>query len=331
MSQQSNGYWALQVGQLSDDFSGVALCKHPVPQVREQQVLVRVRAAALNFPDVLLTQGLYQLKPSLPFVPGFEASGEVMAVGAGVTHVRVGDAVVVKARLGALAEVLLAEAADVRLKPDTLSWAEAAGYTVAGLTAWVSLVHRGRLQSGETLVVHGATGGTGMAAIQLGRHLGARVIATGRSLGKLSAAQAVGAHEVLALGPGLRERLLALTDQRGVDVVFDPVGGDVFDESLRALAWEGRLLVIGFVSGRAAQLGSNYLLIKGISVLGVRAGEFARRNPAGGALALQAVDALAAQGVLRPHIDAEFPLAQAVQALQRLAEGGVAGKVVVTM
>ena len=323
---------ALVVEQLSPDFSGMALREAPVSQPGPDQVLVRVRAAALNFPDVLLTQGNYQFKPEPPFVPGLEAAGEVVAVGSGVEHVGPGDAVVVLTRQGGtLAEMMIADKKEVRPKPANLDWAEAAAYTAAGMTAYVSLVHRGRLQAGETLLVHGATGGTGLATVQLGRHLGARVIATGRSLEKLEAARAAGAHEVLQAGPTLRDELLRVTGDKGVDVVFDPVGGDVFDASLRALGWEGRVLVVGFVGGRIAELKSNYVLIKNISVIGVRAGEFIRRDPVQGARALQEIDALAAQGVLRPHVSATFPLAHGVQALGLLARGGATGKIVVTM
>ena len=324
-------YLALQVQQLSDDFSGVHLTPLTPPPLGPQQVLVRMRAASLNFPDVLMTRGAYQLKPDLPFVPGVEGAGEVVAVGDAVTHVKSGDAVVAMNRQGALAEMMVAEASAVHALPAGLSWAEAAAYSVAGLTAYVALVHRGRVQAGETVVVHGATGGTGIAAIQLAKHLGARVIATGRSLDKLALARQAGADDLLVIDAHLRENLLGLTAQRGADVVFDPIGGEVFDASLRALAWEGRMLVIGFVSGRAAELRSNYVLIKGLSVIGVRAGEFARRNPALGAQARQAVDELAAQGVLKPLVTASFPLRDGILALQRMAEGQTAGKVVVTM
>lgn len=324
-------YLALQVQQLSDDFSGVHLTSLTPPSLGSQQVLVRMRAASLNFPDVLMTRGAYQLKPDLPFVPGVEGAGEVVAVGDAVTHVKPGDAVVAMNRQGALAEMMVAEASAVHALPAGLSWAEAAAYSVAGLTAYVALVHRGRVQAGEIVVVHGATGGTGIAAIQLAKHLGARVIATGRSLDKLALARQAGADDLLVIDERLRENLLGLTAQRGADVVFDPIGGDVFDASLRALAWEGRMLVIGFVSGRAAELRSNYVLIKGLSVIGVRAGEFARRNPTLGAQARQAVDELAAQGVLKPLVTASFPLRDGILALQRMAEGQTAGKVVVTM
>ncbi|WP_423460277.1 NADPH:quinone oxidoreductase family protein [Ottowia sp. VDI28] len=243
-------YTALVVEQLSPDFSGVVLRDLDTPMPGPGEVLIRVRAAALNFPDVLLTQGNYQFKPNPPFVPGLEAAGEVVVAGEGVAHVKPGDAVMAQTRQGgALARMMVADAKEVRRMPPNLDWAEAAAHSVAGITAYVSLIERGRLEAGETLLVHGASGGTGMATVQLGRHLGARVIATGRSPEKLEAARSAGAHEVLQVGPNLKDDILRVTDGEGVDVVFDTVGGDVFDASLRALAWGGRLLVVGFLGG----------------------------------------------------------------------------------
>lgn len=325
-------YPALVVERLTPDFSGVAIRALPVPAPAQGQVLVRVRAAALNFPDVLLTQGNYQFKPEPPFVPGLEAAGEVAAVGEGVENVKVGDAVIAQTKQGgALGGMMLAGASDVRRMPDNLDWGEAAALSMAGMTAYVSLVERARLQAGETLVVHGASGGTGLATVQLGRHLGARVIATGRSLEKLEAARAAGAHELLQVGPDLRDDILRLTDGRGADVVFDTIGGDVFDASVRSLNWGGRLLVIGFLAGRMAEIKSNYLLIKNISVIGVRAGEFVRRDRVRGLQALQYIDGLASQGIMRPVVSARFGLDDSVSALRLLANGGATGKVVVTI
>lgn len=327
-----NTHAALVVEKLSDDFSGVALRSLPTPSPGPSQVLVRVRAAALNFPDVLLTQGNYQFKPELPFVPGLEAAGEVAAVGTDVHHVKPGDAVVAQRRQGgALARMMIAEADEVRPMPANLEWGEAAAYSAAGMTAFVSLVHRAQIAAGETLLVHGASGGTGLATVQLGRHLGARVIATGRSPEKLEVARAMGAHEVIQVGANLRDEILRVTDGKGVDVVFDTIGGDVFDASLRAMAWGGRLLVVGFLGGRIADLKSNYVLIKNLSVIGVRAGEFVRRDRVTGERVMRQVDALAAQGVLKPHIGARLPLEEGVQALGMLARGQTTGKIVVTM
>lgn len=324
-------YRALQVSALSNDFSGTALVTQQIPAIADDAVLIRVKAASLNFPDVLMTQGTYQFKPELPFVPGLEASGEVVAVGQAVAHVRVGDAVIAMVRQGGLAEYLIAKPHEVRRMPANLSWAQGASYSVAGLTAYVALVSRGQAGAKETLVVHGATGGTGLAAVQLGKHLGMRVIATGRSLAKLEIARQMGADHLIEISTALRDDVLAATQGRGADVVFDPIGGDVFDASVRALAWGGRLLVIGFVSGDAGQVRSNYALIKGISIVGVRAGEFVRRDPERGQAALAAIDGLAAQGVLLPPIGEQFAFADAKAALERLASGSIAGKLVVSM
>jgi NADPH:quinone reductase len=328
----SSQYTALVVEKLTDDFSGVALRELSTPVPGPGQVLIAVRAAALNFPDVLLTQGNYQFKPEVPFVPGLEASGEVVAVGSGVDHVKAGDRVVAAAKQGgALGQMMLADAAEVRPMPPNLDWEEAAAYWLVGITAYVSLVQRATLSAGETLLVHGASGGTGLAAVQLGRHLGARVIATGRSSQKLELARTMGAHEVIQLGGDLREDIQRITRGAGVDVVFDPIGGDVFDASLRALAWGGRLLVVGFVSGRAAEARSNYILIKNLSVIGVRAGETVRRDRSVGAQISREVDSLAGEGVLKPFIGQRFLLRDAADALRALFKGSVSGKIVVTM
>lgn len=325
-------YDALVVEALTDDFSGIALRSLATPAAGPGQVLVAVRAAALNFPDVLLTQGKYQFRPEPPFVPGLEAAGEVVAVGAGVDHVQPGDAVVAGARQGgALARMMLAQAREVRRMPANLDWAEAAAYSTVGITAWVALVQRAQLGAGEILLVHGAGGGTGLAAVQLGRHLGARVIATGRSPQKLDIARAMGAHEVIHLGGDLREEILRLTDGAGVDVVFDPVGGELFDASLRAMAWGGRMLVVGFVAGQPAAVKPNYILIKNISIIGVRAGEAMRRDLALGSRIMQQVDSLAAEHVLKPHIGARFRLEDGVEAMRALVQASAPGKVVVTM
>ncbi|HYN58443.1 MAG TPA: NADPH:quinone oxidoreductase family protein [Rubrivivax sp.] len=335
--------------ELSADFSGLRLVQLPASPCPSGAVRVRVRAAALNFPDLLMTQGKYQLKPPLPFVVGMECAGEVVELGAGVHTLALGDAVCFGAHGGAFAEELVAPAMDVRPLPHGFSMAEGAAYGVTALTAWVALVRRGMLQPGETLLVHGASGGTGLAAVQLGRHLGATVIATGRSPPKLQAAREHGAHHLVvldaphrpdaphAIAPGQRPcagmigRVKALTGGAGADVIFDPVGGDVFDASVHCIAWGGRLLVVGFAGGRIATIGSNLPLIKGFSVVGVRAGEYGRRDPERGLQNRQAVDALAARGLFRPHIGARFAFEQAIDAFRAMADRRVAGKIVLEL
>jgi NADPH2:quinone reductase len=320
---------ALVCETLTDDLSGMAVRKLPTPVPGPNQVLLRVRAAALNFPDYLMTQGRYQFKPPMPFVPGLEAAGEVVATGNNVLHVRPGDAVVAHARYGAVASAMLADASEVRPIPPGLDWAGAAAFHAAAITAYVGLVRRAHLQAGETLLVHGASGGVGMACVQLGRHLGARVIATGRSEEKLAIVKAHGAQETINLAGDLREEVLRLTDGHGADVVVDTVGGDVFDASLRCMAWGGRMLVVGFVGGRIPEVKANYILIKNLAILGVRAGEYGRRDPQRGAENVREIDRLASAGVFRPYIGARLSIDQAVEGLRMLAAGQVTGKVVV--
>jgi NADPH:quinone reductase len=319
---------------LSADFSGLQLVQRPSPAVAANEVRVRVRAAALNFPDLLMAQGKYQLRPPLPYVAGMECAGVVAETGAAMPHLSVGDAVCFGAHGGAFVEELVAPASELRRVPPGFSLAEGAAYGVTALTAWVALVRRGALQAGETLLVHGASGGTGLAAVQLGRHLGAMVIATGSSAHKLQAARELGAHHAIVLEPGaagLSDAVKALTGTRGADVVFDPVGGDLFDASMHCMAWGGRLLVVGFASGRIASVPSNLLLIKGFSVVGVRAGEYGRRDPERGLQNRRAVEALASQGLFRPHIGARFAFEQLPEACRAMVERRVAGKIVLEM
>jgi NADPH2:quinone reductase len=316
---------------LSADLSGLALRDIEVPAPGPAQVLVRVRAAALNYPDLLMTRGGYQFKPPLPFVPGMEAAGEIIACGDTATHLKPGMRVMVHARHGALAGAMLAGVGDVHPIPAGLDYAAAAALQVAALTAWVALVQRARLMAGETVLVHGATGGVGMAAVQLARHLGATVIATGRDPEKLATVLEQGAHHALAADATLRDRVMALTGERGVDVVFDPIGGDLFDASLRCMGWGGRLLVVGFVAGRIPEVKANYILIKNLSIIGVRAGEVGRRDPALGAENQKALDRLASQGVFRPHIGARLALADAVEGFRLLERAAVPGKIVIDL
>jgi NADPH2:quinone reductase len=320
--------------ELAPDLSGLQLVSRELPAPAAGEVGVRVRAAALNFPDLLMAEGRYQHKLPLPFVAGMECAGEVDAVGEGVGPYRVGDRVCFSGHGGAFTERLVAPAATLRPLPPGMDFAQGAAYGVAALTAWVALVRRAALQRGETLLVHGASGGTGLAAVQLGCFLGARVIASGSSAAKLEAARAAGAQHVMVVQPGARDLAAAvkdLSDGAGADVVFDPVGGDLFDASVHCIAWGGRLLVVGFAGGRIATLPANLALIKGFSVIGVRAGEYGRRDPLRGEQNRRAVEALAARGVFTPLIGARFPFEQAKEAYRALAGRGVPGKVVIEM
>jgi len=277
----------------------------------------------------LMTGGGYQLKPDLPFVSGLEFSGEVDAVGGGVDGWTPGDAVVGGNRCGAMAEYAVVPAGALRRKPDALNWDEAAAYPVAYLTAWVALVRCARVEPGEWVLVHGAAGGVGLATVDLAKTLGARVIAVASSADKREAIGRLYAPDaVISAGSGFREAVRALTDGRGADVIFDPVGGDVFDESTRCIAFGGRLLVIGFASGRIPQVSVNMPLIKGFSVVGVRAGEYGRRFPERGAENVAAIDALAATGKIRPHVHASLDLADWREGFAMLERRETVGKVV---
>lgn len=320
---------ALQVRELLPDHAGAGLVDLPMPVPGPGEVRVRVRAAAVNFPDLLMTRGGYQLKPDLPFVSGLEFSGEVDAAGEGVTGWRVGDAVVGGNRFGAMAEYCVVPAAALRPKPAALGWDEAAAYPVAYLTAYVALVRCGRVAPGEWVLVHGAAGGVGLATVDLAKALGARVIAAASSAEKRAAVDRLYAPDaVIAAEPGFRETVKALTGGKGADVVFDPVGGDVFDESTRCIAFDGRLLVVGFASGRIPEVSVNMPLIKGFSVVGVRAGEYGRRFPDRGAENIAAIDRLAAEGRIRPHVHVALDLSDWREGFAILERREAVGKVV---
>lgn len=322
---------ALQVSRLAPDHAGCGIADLPVPEPGPSEVRVRVRAAAVNFPDLLMTRGAYQLKPDLPFVPGLEFAGEVDAVGADVEGWAPGDAVIGGNRFGAMAEYCIVPAATLRRKPAALDWAAAAACPVAYLTAYVALVRCARVAPGDWVLVHGAAGGVGLATVDLARGLGARVIAVASSAAKRDAIAALYAPEaVIEAAPGFRETVKALTVGKGADVIFDPVGGDVFDESTRCIAFGGRLLVVGFASGRIPEISVNMPLIKGFSVVGVRAGEYGRRFPERGAENIAAIDALAERGAIRPHVHAVLDLADWRAGFAMLERREVVGKVVLT-
>jgi NADPH2:quinone reductase len=314
---------------LSDDLSGTGLADIAVQEPKSGEVLIAIRATSVNFPDILMCQGKYQFKPDPPFVPGLDCAGEIVALGDGVTDWAIGDEVVGGARMGGFAEFVVLSAAAIQKKPPNLSWEEAAAYQAAYLTAYVALVRRANLQAGETLLVHGAAGGVGLAAVQLGLHLGARVIATSASPDKLQALRDLGVEHTLLVQDGLREAVKALSDGRGADVVFDPVGGDVFDESVRCMAFDGRLLVIGFTSGRIPTVSVNMPLIKGFSVMGVRAGEYGRQFPERGLENAKAVYDLVGDGSLKPHVGAVFALTEVRAAFDLMIARQLVGKAVI--
>jgi NADPH2:quinone reductase len=320
---------ALVVRSLSADFSGCAVEDRPEPVVGPGQIRVRVRAASVNFPDILMTRGEYQMKPELPFTPGLDIAGEVESLGAGGSRFSLGQPVVGGARLGGFAELAVLAEEAVSVKPAALSFDQAAAYPAAYLTAYVALVRRAAARPGEWLLVHGAAGGVGLAAVDLGLQLGLRVIAASASDEKLAVIKAAYAPDALVnVTGGFRTAVKAITGGAGADIIFDPVGGDVFDESVRCIAFNGRLLSIGFTSGRLPTLPVNLALIKGFSLMGVRAGEYGRQFPELGRENVRAVAELAASGAVRPRVHASLPLERWREAFDLLVERRVVGKAI---
>ncbi|RJF73935.1 NADPH:quinone oxidoreductase family protein [Rhodopseudomonas palustris] len=291
------------------------------------EVRIAIRAAGINFPDILMCAGEYQLKPELPFIPGMEAAGDVIELGSAVSAVKLGDRVIVKLRFGAYAEEVVAAASQLTPAPSTFDYAEAATYLAGHGTAWHGLVERGHLKKGEVLLVHGAGGGVGLAAVEVGKYLGATVIAAASSEEKLVIARARGAdHGVLYGAEPFRDAVKRITGGRGADVVFDPVGGEIFEDSVRCINWGARLLVVGFTGGIGLAR-TNLILMKGASVVGVRAGEAVRRDPALGEQRIAKLLELAEQGVLRPHISHRVPLTEWARGMRLLIDRKAIGRV----
>ncbi len=299
--------------------------------LKSGELRVALHAAGINFPDVLMAAGEYQLKPELPFTPGMEAAGEVIEVGKGAEGAAVGDRVIVKMRHGAYADEAVVTPSQTIPLPRAFDYAEGATFLAAHGTAYHALIDRGQVEPGEVLLVHGAGGGVGLAAVEMGKMLGATVIAAASSEEKLSVAQAKGAdHLVLYSREPFRDAVKRITDGRGADVVFDPVGGQVFEESMRCIAWGARLLIIGFTGGIGLAR-TNLLLIKGASVLGVRAGEAVRRNPALAEVRIKKLLEWAETGKIRPHLSHRLPLEDFAAAMRLLIERKAIGRVALTM
>ncbi|WP_421991819.1 NADPH:quinone oxidoreductase family protein [Qipengyuania sp.] len=316
---------AVFVSKLSPDLSGVELAELEQP---EGEVLVRVRAASLNYPDLLMTRGEYQFKAEPPFVSGLEMAGEVVEAAEG-SGFKPGDRVRGGAKTGAFADYVALPAASLRKLPENLDFATATAMGAAYHTAYVALVEIGGLKAGQTVLVHGASGGVGLAACDLARALGATVIAATHREDKVEPLRRIARPEAVILNTGrFREDVSELTDVKLCDLVYDPIGGDVFDESTRCVAFGGKLLVIGFVSGRIPEIAVNIPLIKGFSVVGVRAGEYSRRFPDRGARIAEAVDRLAAEGRIRPHVDRTLPLTDWREAFEAMQRGEIVGKIV---
>ena len=299
-----------------------------VPEAGE--VVVDVRAAGVNFPDVLTVQGKYQYRPELPFTPGNEFAGTVRAVGEGVSHFKAGDKVIGFARSGAFAEQVRAPADVLMPMPPDMDFDIAAAITLTYGTSHHAVVDRAQLKAGETMLVLGAAGGVGLAAIEIGKALGARVIAAASSPEKLEVCRAHGADVLVDYSKeDLREALKAATGGKGPDVIYDPVGGPYTEPALRSIAWRGRHLVIGFAAGEIPKLPWNLMLLKGASVVGVFWGEFARREPKANVAAMREMLGWMAEGKLKPLVSQRYALAETAKALNDMADRKVTGKVVI--
>lgn len=319
---------ALQVQTLSRDLAGIALADLPMPARGEGDVLVKVHAASLNFPDLLMTRGEYQFKPEVPFTAGLEFAGEVVAADPG-SRFKPGDGVYGGNKTGAFAEYAVVPARALSPIPAGVSMVAASALGAAYGTAYTGLVEIGGLKAGQWVLIHGASGGVGLAAVELAKRLGAHVIATTGSPAKVAPLRAACDAEAVILANGrFREQVAELTGGHLCDLVYDPVGGDVFDESTRCVTFGGKLLVIGFAGGRIADVSTNIPLIKGFSVVGVRAGEYARRFPDRGQAIREAVATLAADGRLNPHIDRILPLSRWQEAYGAMAAREIVGKIV---
>src|SRR5215472_14702816 len=296
----------------------------PSPTPGPGEVKVALRARAISFVDVLTIAGQYQTKREPPFIPGGEAAGVVLELGPDVDGIKVGDRVIVPA---GLAEEAVVRAARVAPLPDVVSFEAGAAFRGNYCTAYYAL-QRGRLQAGEVLLVHGAGGGVGLAAVDVGKLLGATVIATASTADKLAVCKRMGADHVIDYTQGFRDQVKALTGDRGADVIYDPVGGDVFDESMRCIAPFGRLLIVGFTSGRAAQVKTNHLLIKDAEAIGFTLGALPKLDPARDRRNLSVLLGWLAAGRITPYVSHRLPLARAAEALQLIRERKVIGKAV---
>ena len=300
------------------------------PEIKKNEVLLDVHAAGINFPDTLIIEGKYQFKPPFPFSPGGEASGVISAVGEKVSHLKVGDRVMALTGWGSCAEQIAVPAYNILPMPDAMDFTTAAAFSMTYGTAMHALKQRGALQAGETLLVLGASGGVGLAAIEIGKAMGARVIAAASSAEKLEVARQAGADELINYqDEDVRERLKTLTKGQGVDVVIDPVGGDLFETVFRSIAWSGRMLVIGFASGTIPSLPANLPLLKGAAVIGVFWGSFAQRQPQDNVANFQQLFAWFAEGKLKPLVSQTFALEDTAQAINILAARKAVGKLVI--
>ena len=302
------------------------------PEPKKNEVLLQVHAAGVNFPDTLIIEGKYQFKPPFPFSPGGESAGVVGAVGEKVSHVKPGDRVMALTGWGSFAEEVAVPGYNVMPIPDGMDFPSAAAFGMTYGTSMHALKQRANLQPGETLLVLGASGGVGLAAVEIGKAMGAKVIAAASSDAKLEVAKAAGADVLINYSEGsLKDKLKEITGGQGVDVIYDPVGGDLFEEAFRSIAWNGRMLVVGFASGTIPSLPANLTLLKGASLVGVFWGSFAQRQPQDNAANFQQLFAWFAEGRIKPLVSQTYPLDKAADAINHLGQRKAVGKVVVTV
>ncbi len=304
----------------------------PEPSLGDHDVLIDVKAAGLNFPDVLIIQGKYQYQPEMPFIPGGECAGVVAAVGAKVSRFNVGDKVISAGSTGAFCQRVAVNENAAFPMPGGLSFEQAAGVCITYFTSYYALKQRANLQPGETLLVLGAAGGVGTSAIELGKHFGAKVIAAASTDEKLALCKQLGADEVINYSTtSLKDAIKALTGGKGVDVVYDPVGGELAEQAIRGMAWNGRFLVIGFASGPIPKIPLNLALLKGCSIVGVFWGRFTGEEPAVNLQNIQALWELFESGRIRPVVTDCFPIEQYEEAFNCMIERRARGKVILTM
>ncbi|WP_010489354.1 NADPH:quinone oxidoreductase family protein [Pseudomonas sp. S9] len=300
------------------------------PEAKKNEVIIDVHCAGVNFPDTLIIEGKYQFKPPFPFSPGGEAAGVVSSVGEKVSHLKVGDRVMALTGWGSFAEQVAVPSYNVMPVPKSMDFPSAAAFGMTYGTSMHALKQRANLQPGETLLVLGASGGVGLAAVEIGKAMGAKVIAAASSAEKLEVAKAAGADELINYSESnLKEEVKRLTDGQGADVIYDPVGGDLFDLAVRSIAWNGRLLVVGFASGRIPEVAVNLMLLKGAAVVGVFWGSFAQRQPQDNLANFQQLFAWHTEGKLKPLVSETFLLEKAADAINLLGQRKAVGKVVV--
>ncbi len=310
----------------------LVLTEVPDPTPGPGEVVVRMRAAGVNFPDVLIIQNKYQFKPTLPFAPGSELAGSIHAVGEGVTHVKVGDAVIAFSGHGAFAELVKVHSSAVIPLPAGMPFDLAAAFTLTYGTSWHALKDRAQLQAGETVLVLGAAGGVGLAAVQIAKALGAKVIAAASTAEKLAVCRDSGADELINYTTeDLRERIKAITGGKGPNVIYDPVGGNLAEPAFRSIAWRGRYLVVGFAQGDIPKLPLNLPLLKGADLQGVFWGDYTKRQPNEFAKDLRDLFGLLQEGKLKPLISGRYPLKDGAKALNEVMERRVMGKLVVVV